>query len=76
MSRMTPISYREFMRRLRKLGFEGPEPGGSHDFMVRDGDQLKVNLPRKDQKDKEIRVPMQQIIMHQIGVSRKKWMSL
>lgn len=34
MSRWTPCKRRDFIRRLRKLGFEGPLSGTRHQFMV------------------------------------------
>ena len=34
MSRWTPCKRREFIRRLRKLGFDGPYSGTRHQFMV------------------------------------------
>ncbi|MHB8914117.1 MAG: type II toxin-antitoxin system HicA family toxin [Minisyncoccota bacterium] len=37
------ISHRELIKRLRKLGFEGPRHGAKHPFMVR-GD-LKLRIP-------------------------------
>lgn len=40
MPRLGPLSYRDFIRYLRVLGFEGPYSGGRHLFMVRDGRQF------------------------------------
>lgn len=34
MSRWSPCKRRDFIRRLRKLGFEGPYSGARHQFMV------------------------------------------
>ena len=34
MSRWTPCKRSEFIRRLRKLGFDGPYSGTRHQFMV------------------------------------------
>lgn len=34
MSRWTPCKRREFIRRLRQLGFDGPFSGTRHQFMV------------------------------------------
>lgn len=34
MSRWTPCKRRDFIRRLRILGFDGPFPGTRHQFMV------------------------------------------
>ncbi len=34
MSRWTPCKRRDFIRRLRKLGFDGPFSGTRHQFLV------------------------------------------
>lgn len=34
MSRWTPCKRKEFMRRLRGLGFDGPYSGTRHQFMI------------------------------------------
>lgn len=34
MSRWTPCKRREFIRRFRKIGFEGPFAGTRHQFLV------------------------------------------
>ena len=34
MSRWSPCKRRDFIRRLRKLGFKGPYSGARHQFMV------------------------------------------
>ena len=35
MARLTPVSQRQFVDRLRELGFEGPYAGGRHPQMRR-----------------------------------------
>lgn len=42
MSRWTPCKRREFVRRLRALGFEGPFSGARHQFMVHKQHRLAV----------------------------------
>ena len=42
MSRWTPCSRREFIRRLRKLGFDGPYSGTRHQFMVYEQHRLAI----------------------------------
>ncbi len=34
MSRWAPCKRRDFVRKLRALGFEGPVSGGRHQFMI------------------------------------------
>jgi len=73
---MRPISRRELIRRLEELGFEGPWPGGKHDFMRRPSDQLRLALPRADAKSREIGIELQKRIPREIGVRTAQWLSL
>jgi len=41
-SRWTPCKRAEFIRRLRKLGFEGPFSGARHRFLVRGENRLAI----------------------------------
>ena len=47
MSRWTPCKRREFIRRLRALGFEGPYTGTRHYFMV--FRQHRLAIPSNDE---------------------------
>ena len=40
---LKPVSRRELVRKLRALGFEGPFPGGKHEWMRRAS--LRVTIP-------------------------------
>nr|CBX30556.1 hypothetical protein N47_E40680 [uncultured Desulfobacterium sp.] len=42
MSRWQPCKRREFIRRLRKLDFDGPYSGTRHQFMVFEGYRLTI----------------------------------
>lgn len=42
MSRWTPCKRRTFIKRLRKLGFEGPVSGTRHQFMVYEQHRLAI----------------------------------
>ena len=42
MSRWTPCKRREFIRRLRVLGFEGPFAGTRHQFLVFEQNRLTI----------------------------------
>ncbi len=42
MSRWTPCKRREFIRRLRSLGFEGPFTGTRHQFLVYQEHRLAI----------------------------------
>lgn len=66
---LKPIAWREFVRRFRQLGFEGPLSGGKHPFMIR-GDVV-CTIPNPHGGD--IGVSLLSRILKQAGVSRKEW---
>lgn len=66
---MDPISETDLIRRMRKLGFEGPFFGGKHPVM-RKG-QLKIPIANKHGKD--IGVPLLQRILEIAGISNEEW---
>lgn len=70
MSRLTPLSWREFVQRLHTLGFDGPYAGGRHPQMRR-GD-VTVVLPNPHEGD--IGLGLLQRILRQAGVSREEWL--
>jgi len=41
-SRWTPCKRREFIRRLRQLGFDGPFSGARHQFMISGDHRLTI----------------------------------
>lgn len=47
MSQWVPSKRREFIRKLRKLGFEGPFVGTRHHFMVYDENRLAIPSNRE-----------------------------
>lgn len=66
---MKPISRRELIKRLRSLGFEGPNSGGRHSF--RRNGQLKLRVPNPHESD--ISVPLLKEILRQAGISEENW---
>ena len=42
MSRWTPCKRRDFIKKLRRLGFDGPFSGTRHQFMVLDDNRLTI----------------------------------
>lgn len=47
MSRLTPCKRREFIRRVRQLGFDGPFSGTRHQFMVYK--EHRLTIPSNDE---------------------------
>ena len=69
-ARLTPLSRRELIRRLRQLGFDGPYAGGRHVFMLRGNQRLTISNPHR----REIGVDLLQRILKQGEISREKWL--
>ena len=67
MAKWMPCKRRDFIKKLRKLGFEPPEPGGRHHYM-RYG-TYTLTLP----SNKEYSVPQIKMLLNEIerGISRK-----
>ena len=61
------------IEKLRKLGFEGPFPGGRHSRMVNLKTGQIVPIPVHS---KEIGVGLIREIIRQVGVSRDEWLNL
>ena len=60
MSRWQPCKRREFIRRLRKLDFDGPYSGTRHQFMVFEGYRLTVP------SNSEYSVPQLRIMLNEV----------
>jgi hypothetical protein len=67
MGKCKPCKRRDFIKKLKKLGFEPPEPGGRH-FYMRYG-TYTLTLP----SNKEYSVPQIKMLLSEIerGISRK-----
>ena len=76
MSRRTPCKRNDFIRHLRKLGFEGPFSGTRHHFMVYEQHRLTIpsnseySMPQLRMMLREI----EQIVERQI--TNEEWNSL
>lgn len=70
MPRLKPVSWREFVRRMRELGFEGPYSGGRHPQMRRGN--LTVVIPNPH--DGEISVGFLTRLLRQAGITREEWL--
>jgi predicted RNA binding protein YcfA (HicA-like mRNA interferase family) len=66
---MDPVSRADFVRRLRRIGFEGPFSGGRHQFMLGRGRRLIVPNPHAG----DIGSALLTRILRQAGISRAEW---
>ncbi|HPH48969.1 MAG TPA: type II toxin-antitoxin system HicA family toxin [Methanothrix sp.] len=71
-NKLAPVSRRELIKRLRKLGFEGPYPGTDHEYMV-NGDRF-VPIPNPHRR--EIGVNLLAEILKEAEISREDWFSV
>ena len=71
MPRLTPVSRRELIRRLSKLGFEGPFAGGRHEFMARETRRLVLPDPHRS----DIGVALLSRLLKQADISADDWES-
>ncbi|RLE12593.1 type II toxin-antitoxin system HicA family toxin [Candidatus Aerophobetes bacterium] len=69
-AKLSPVPWIELVKRLRKLGFEGPYQGGKHPYMVKGNLVLTIPNPHR----KEIGVDLLARILKQAGITRKEWL--
>lgn len=70
MTRLKPVSWREFVQRMRELGFEGPYAGGRHPQMRRGSVTVIIPNPH----DGEISVGFLTRLIRQAGITREEWL--
>jgi predicted RNA binding protein YcfA (HicA-like mRNA interferase family) len=67
--KLSPVSWDDFVRRLKELGFEGPFSGGKHPKM-RKGNVVMI-IPNKHEGD--IGAGFLSRLLKQAGISRNEW---
>ena len=72
MSGLAPVSWREFVQRLRELGFEGPYAGGRHPQMRKGDLTLVVPNPHEG----AIGPGLLSRLLRQAGISREEWLGV
>ncbi len=70
MPRLDPVSRRELIRKLKTLGFDGPYPGGKHQWMSRDGLRLTIPNPHGGAIDPGLI----RRILRQAGITLDEWL--
>jgi predicted RNA binding protein YcfA (HicA-like mRNA interferase family) len=66
---LPPVSRRELVRRLKALGFNGPFPGGKHEWMRRGS--LRLTIPNPHAGD--IDPGLIRRILRQADISVEEW---
>ena len=72
MAKLTPMSFSEFVRKLKSLGFEGPYSGGKHLYMLKEDLRLTIPNPHKQ----KIGVDLTMRILRQAGIKREEWIKV
>ena len=70
---LKPVKRRELIRKLRKLGFEGPLPGAKHQYMCRGALKIRAPNPHGSQ---DVGVPIVKQILKLLRISRADWNAL
>jgi predicted RNA binding protein YcfA (HicA-like mRNA interferase family) len=66
---LRPISRRELIARLKRIGFTGPLTGGRHEHMVRGTTRATLPNPHGGDISKDLLA----IFLRQAGISRDEW---
>ena len=69
---MKSISRSNLIKRLKKLGFDGPYSGGKHQFMIKGNLRLAIPNPHKG----DIGIDLLSRILKQAGISNAEWEKL
>jgi predicted RNA binding protein YcfA (HicA-like mRNA interferase family) len=72
MPKLGPISRKDLIKNLRKLGFEGPESGGNHQYMFKADLQVIIPNPHKG----DIGAGFLNRILKQADILRSDWEKL
>ncbi len=68
-SRLSPVSRRELIKTLRRLGWTGPWHGSKHQMMHSGNRKLRLPNPHSG----DISPQLLAIILSQAGISRNEW---
>ncbi|OGB99522.1 hypothetical protein A2V82_05870 [candidate division KSB1 bacterium RBG_16_48_16] len=74
MPKLKPLKANEVIKKLKKLGFSGPYPGGRHVRMVHKERGIIIPIPMH--KGKDISVGLIREIINEVGISRNEWINL
>jgi predicted RNA binding protein YcfA (HicA-like mRNA interferase family) len=67
-----PLSRRDLIAALRRLGYDGPRAGGSHEYMKRGGHRISIPNPHEGVISRGLVAR----IVRDAGVSREEWEAL
>ncbi|ADJ26731.1 YcfA family protein [Dehalogenimonas lykanthroporepellens BL-DC-9] len=70
MPRLSPVSWKELVKRLGELGFAGPTSRGRHPVMKKDNLSLIIPNPHR----RQISVDLLSRLLRQAGISHDEWL--
>lgn len=71
MSKIPPCARSDLVRKLRRLGFDGPFSGGKHEYMKRGSFRLTIPNPH----GKQIDSVLIREVLKQAGISAEEWLN-
>jgi predicted RNA binding protein YcfA (HicA-like mRNA interferase family) len=74
MPKLSPLNSAQIIRKLRKLGFEGPIAGGRHSRMIHPERKLVIPIPIHGGKD--VSVGLIRAIIRDVGITPQEWLEL
>jgi predicted RNA binding protein YcfA (HicA-like mRNA interferase family) len=69
MPKISPITVKELIRKLKDFGFEGPFPGGKLQYMLKD--EIRLSLPNPHRN--EISIDLLIRILKQAKIAKEEW---
>lgn len=74
MPKLSPLKSEQIVRKLRKLGFEGPIAGGRHSRMVHPTRRQIIPIPMH--KGADVSVGLIRAIIREVGITLEEWLEL
>ncbi len=72
MAKLSPISWSNLVKKLKKFGFNGPYQGGKHPYMVKGN--LVLTLPNPHRK--EVSIDLLIRILRQANIDKERWVEV
>jgi len=71
MTKISPISFNDFVKKLKKFGYKGPFSGGKHLFMIKNDIRLTIPNPHKKS---DINIDLLIRILKNAEISKEEWL--
>jgi predicted RNA binding protein YcfA (HicA-like mRNA interferase family) len=71
MIKISPISFNDLVKKLKKFGYKGPFSGGKHLFMIKNDIRLTIPNPHKKS---DISIDLLIRILKSAEISKEEWL--